>query len=181
VKRPDVKLQDMVILKRLLLEAVPGPRIEFGVLGGKRLKLIAEHDGETFGVDSFEGMAAPTQWDYEPGQRKSQYPAGRLARPMDLAAKAVPGATLIKGFVPEILPEVPDGPYAFAHLDMDQYSPTLGALFWLFNGRFLPGGIVLCHDWFKGRTFLAGGAINEFAAAVMPCTGTEASCAWWVV
>jgi hypothetical protein len=171
---------DGVVLRRLLADAVPGPRIEFGVYGGKVLKVLAGHPGETIGVDSFAGMAPPTARDYEPGHKKSKYKRGRLRLPIEVAAAAVPSAKLIKGFVPDVLAEVPDGPYAFAHLDMDQFAPTLSALQWLFNGRLLPGAIVVAHDWFEGRDFLAGGACNEFAKEV-PFTGTEATRAWWRV
>jgi hypothetical protein len=180
VKRAWAKEEDMRTLQWALTQVPPGPRIEMGVLRGKRLKLIAAHDDVTYGVDSFEGMAEPSVDDYEPGKRKSQYPKGKLAAAIDIAAAAVPNATLIKGFVPEVLERVPNGPYAFAHLDMDQYRPTWSALWWLFAERMLPGGIVLCHDWFEDRTYLAGGAINDFSKA-FPRAGARGSSAWWVV
>jgi hypothetical protein len=176
-----IRAHDARVFQRLLSEPIPdGPRIEFGVNAGKGLKLIAQHTGETVGVDSFEGMAAPTARDFAPGAKETQWPKGKMSRPMFVAAQAVPGAKLIKGFVPKVLSKVPNGPYAFAHLDMDQFDPTLFALEWLFDGRLLPGALVAAHDWYEGRGYLAGGACNKFAEKV-PITGTESRYAWWRV
>lgn len=159
----------------LLAGAPSGPRIEFGVFMGETLALIADHPGETYGVDSFEGMAAETPRDVLNGH--SHYPKGRFAVPPDHARANAPRAHLIQGFVPDILPNVPAGPYAFAHLDMDQYAPTKAALQWIFP-RMVPGGIVCCDDWFAGRQELAAGAINEIDR---PFAGTSGRKAWWIV
>jgi len=157
-----------------LLSTVPdGPRIELGVYRGETLALIANHPGETIGVDSFEGMAAETERDLLDGI--SHYPKGRFAVDMAPAQANAPRARLIKGFVPDILGSVPDGPYAFAHLDMDQYAPTKAALDWIFP-RMMPNGVVCCDDWFAGRGILAAGAINEVAR---PFEGTSGRKAWW--
>ena len=158
--------------ERLLTEAPAGPRIEFGVFRGDTLRLMLDHPGPTIGVDSFAGMAPPGAKDIKDGW--NPYPQGRLAAP----PPALPGATLIKGYVPAVLQRVPAGPYAFAHLDMDHYGPTRAALAWLWD-RMLPGGILICDDWFADRDWLAAGAINDWARLV-PLTGTCERKAWWI-
>ena len=159
--------------EQLLTQAPPGPRIELGVFRGATLRLIANHPGATYGVDSFKGMSAPTAHDIKDGW--NPYPKGRLAAPMT----AIPGATLIQGWVPAVLEHCPAGPYAFAHIDLDQYAPTAAALAWLWT-RMAPGGILCCDDWFADRDWLAAGAINAWAAMTRPLDGTVGRKAWWV-
>jgi hypothetical protein len=161
-----------------ILQDIPGPRIEFGVHKGKALAIIAAHDGATYGVDSFAGMAEPTTADIDP-EGTHQYPKGKLAIGKDAAKQRAPHAILIQGFVPEILGSCPQGPFAFAHVDLDQFAPTQAAIEWLWP-RMLPGSIILCHDWFEGRDYLAGGAINEIAKT-HPLSGTKERYAWWVI
>lgn len=147
----------------LILAMCPnGPRIEFGVFRGATLEKIANHDGVTIGVDTFEGMGAPGRRDTIDG--RSPYPKGRLAAPIEGAASLVPRARLIKGHVPEVLSEICCDGFGFAHIDMDHYLPTIRALEWVWP-RMAPNGIVCCDDWFVGRTQLASGAIAEFAAS----------------
>lgn len=167
---------DMARFLGLLAAAPAGPRIEIGVLSGRTLALIARHADVTYGVDSFEGMGDPTERDIVNGI--NNYPRGRLAVPIEAVRVNVPTAVLIKGFVPAVLKEVPDGPFAFAHLDVDHYEPTKAALAWL-STRMMPGGVLLCDDWFLDQPYLAAGAINEFAQS-RPFTGTDGRKAWWV-
>lgn len=167
---------DVGVFRGLLSAAPVGPRMEIGVLRGSTLAMIAAHSGETYGVDSFEGMAEPGERDIVNGI--NNYPKGRFATPVSIVQQAVPSAILIKGFVPEILSNVPDGPFAFVHLDLDHYGPTNAALEWLFP-RMMAGGILLCDDWFDGQDFLAAGALNEVAIE-RPLSGTNGRKAWWV-
>lgn len=167
---------DLALFRQLLDSCPPGPRIELGVFRGATLKLITEHGGVTYGVDSFAGMAEPGERDIVNGV--NAYPKGRLAVPIKQVRKAVPGAILIKGYVPEVLAQAPDGPFAFAHVDLDHYGPTKAALEWLFP-RMMPGGVLMCDDWFEDGASLAAGAINE-AAVQRPFSGTDGRKAWWV-
>lgn len=144
----------------LLAMAPAGNRIEFGVFRGATLKLIADHRGSTWGVDSFEGMAQPTSRDIKGGL--NPYPKGRLAAPMSQAQSVAPTAHLVRGYVPKVLNSIDVSGFAFAHLDMDQFTPTKAALAWVYP-RMLAGGILCCDDWFADRDWLAAGAINEFA------------------
>lgn len=168
----DMTRQELQCFDGLLAQAPAGPRIEFGVFHGDALRRMAAHEGETIGVDSFEGMPEPTERDIKDGW--NPYPRGRLkADPPN-----VPGARMVRGWVPEVLDDLPDGPYAFAHVDMDQYDSTLAALQWL-RPRMMPGGVLCCDDWFADRDWLAAGAINAVARS-WPLTGTVGRKAWWV-
>jgi hypothetical protein len=177
--------EDALILE-LLAQAPDGDRIEFGVLHGNTLKLLTTFVSRlvprpppwrTIGVDSFEGMGEPSVYDInEKGIH--EYPKGRLAAPIEEVAANAPGAELIKGFVPDILPQVPTGPYAFAYVDMDHYWPTRRALDWLWP-RMITGGIVVADDHFRGRTCLAARAINE-RWMLYPFAGERDNRAWWV-
>jgi len=171
----NVNLQD---LRARLAEAPPGPRVEFGVFRGECLREIARHDGPTIGVDSFAGMAEPTARDIVNGRQP--YPKGRLAAPMAAAARAAPNALLIKGFVPEVLRQILNSDFSFAHVDLDHYAPTRAALDWLAD-RMCPGGLIVCDDWFAGQTQLAAGAINEFAAERGLDLQTKGPMAWMVL
>ncbi len=154
----------------LLAQVPPGPRIEFGVLHGGTLALMVQHDGPTYGVDSFEGFREPGPLD------GTQYPKGRFkVSPEQVNA---PGAVLIKGWVPDVLPELPQGPFAFAHIDMDHYEPTVAALVWIWD-RMLPGGIICGDDYFPNRPLLAARALEEWAN-VHPPAGTQWRKIWWV-
>jgi len=160
----------------LLADALPGPRIEMGIFRGATLAIIAQHPGETIGVDSFAGMAEPTARDMP--DDKNPYPKGRLSCTMNDVAKVVPGVRLIRGYVPAVLTEVPDQLYSFARLDMDHYEPTVAALNWLWP-RMMPGGVLSCDDYFPDNYFLASGAINEFSGS-HPIVGHEGREAWFI-
>lgn len=173
---PDALGMNPAMFQNLLRFAPAGPRIEIGVFRGHTLRLIARHHGETIGVDSFEGMAEPTEHDFVDGV--TRYPKGRLACPMDRVRQEVPSAVLIKGFVPEILADVPDGPFAFAHVDPDHYAPTVAALEWL-DSRMMPGGVLVADDYFPNLDALASKAIKEFAAK-RPIADANGRKCWWV-
>jgi len=80
--------------------------------------------------------------------------------------------------VPDVLVKCPDGPFAFADVDMDHYVPTLAALNWLWD-RMVPGGIIHADDHFPDRDWLASRAINEFTR-LHPLSGEFERRAWWV-
>ena len=171
-------VQEADALCQLMLDAPPGTRIEFGVYQGHNLLEMAQHGGLTIGVDSFCGMPPSTDRDRKDGQ--DPYYAGRLSISLDLVQKYLHGVKnvrLVQGWVPDVLDDIKESGFAFAYVDMDQYDSTLAALRWL-ETRMIPGGIICCDDWIKGRDWLAGGAINEFAKT-RPLTGTCGRVAWF--
>jgi len=97
-------IDEMKMFRRLLSIAPSGDRIEFGVLHGATLTLMCAHPGKTYGVDSFEGMAEPTEFDLFPDGR-NQYPKGRLA--VSMADAAAHTCDLDQGLCARCLGEVP--------------------------------------------------------------------------
>lgn len=139
----------------LLSKAPPGPRIEIGVFRGDTLKLMVHEQHAVYGVDSWDGMAVPTEKDIKDGW--NPYPRGRLRCKKPI----ISGAVLYEGFIPHVFTKVPEVDFAFAHVDVDHFGPTKWSLHYL-HSRMMRGGIVVCDDWFPDRDWLAAGAINEF-------------------
>lgn len=159
----------MVGMAEQALMQAGGDVIEFGVWKGDTFvelgSLANDYNRRIVGVDSFRGMAPNTERDRMHNGRMG-YPQGALACPRGvveakLKQYGITNATLYEGFVPEVLVRLPDGPYAYAHVDMDQYQPTMEALEWLWP-RMSYHGIIACHDYIPGRTFLAHQAIDDF-------------------
>lgn len=157
----------------LLMEAmtnalkVEGAFIELGVFKGASLAHIArfacKHGRIVRGFDSFMGMAEPTDKD------ELYYPKGSLnAHGIDSCVNILrtvgvypDSYKLIQGFIPQSLSEADFDKIAFAHIDLDQYEPTRVSLDWVWS-KLPVGGVILCHDYFKGRQRLAALAIDEF-------------------
>ncbi len=66
-----------------------------------------------------------------------------------------------KGWIPERFPEVTDRTFAFVHIDVDLYQPTLDSLEF-FYPRLEPGGVIVVDDY--GYTQFPGArrAVDEF-------------------
>jgi hypothetical protein len=179
--RPGITMEPAAF-EALLASAPAGLRIEIGIARGATLAVMARHVGSTVGVDSFDGMADPGPHDIKDGH--NPYPRGRLARPYEeLMARFAdnPKVRLIQGWVPDVLTELPEGPYAFVHIDLDHYEPTRATIEWAW-GRMLSGGIICCDDWIAEKDWLASKAINE-QAAIVPFSGTASTArgkAWWI-
>lgn len=74
-----------------------------------------------------------------------------------------PNAVIVQGAVPEVLAELPPGPIAFLHLDMNCAFPERSALVYFWD-RLSPGGIVLFDDYaYYGNEELSR-AIDEIAS-----------------
>lgn len=163
------------------LKDIPeGPRMEIGVHRGETLMAIAQHSGRTYGVDSFEGMPEPTEQDIIGGV--NNYPKGRLAVSESYVASrliraGLTNVKLIRGFVPDVLSRLPEGPFALVHLDIDHYSSTKAALDWLWP-RMMKNGVLCCDDYFPGQRGLAALALDEWAEEY-PITGSEGRKCWW--
>jgi len=121
-----------------------------------------------YAVDSWRGMAPPTDRDVE-SDGTCQYPEGGLATDYAKFEKRIASfgdtVRIVRGFIPDVLEEIGAGVrFAFAHVDLDQYAPTLCALRWIWP-RVVPGGIVAVHDWFFGREILAAAAVVDWIVA----------------
>lgn len=156
----------------LRARALDGARAECGTLRGFSALLMsrlsqaidARFDGSEFHiVDSFEGLSAPRPQDavQDPSApARSFFPAeqGAMACPLEHVQQVLtdfPGVHYHKGWIPEVLRELPEKRWAFVHIDVDLYEPTLGCLEY-FMPRLVPGGIIL-NDDYASPLFPGGG------------------------
>jgi len=72
-----------------------------------------------------------------------------------------PRARIVEGWIPEVLDTLPAPAWAFVHLDLTLYEPTLAALRYFYD-RLSPGGVLICD----GSVFCPGAqkAVDEFSA-----------------
>ena len=160
-------------IEALVLDALAadGDLIELGVYEGDTflgLAALAQlHNRECHAVDSFHGMPPPTARDVE-SDGVCRYPRGAMrASEYDFACRVrragvSDAVSIYAGWIPEVLREVSPGmAFCFAHVDLDQFAPTLAALEWVWP-RMSPEGIVCCHDYFAGKDHLASAAINTW-------------------
>jgi O-methyltransferase len=173
------------MLREVLRCGVPGDLAEFGVWHGTTFMPMAELarvDGRVIhAVDSFCGMAQETSRDGDNYKRGALSVGGsKVFR--HLAAPFGDTVKIHEGFVPDILAELEDVQFAFVHLDLDQYQPTLDALRFLWP-RMSPGGVLICHDWKRGASTLAAGAIADWmteTGAVLAGERKESLHGWFV-
>lgn len=173
-------------IEALFADDVPGDLAEFGVWHGTTFLPMAEqarrHGRVIHAVDSFRGMDEPTEKD------GGEYPKGSLhvhgSNVFRHLVKPYGDTVQIhEGWIPEVLVEMDGARFAFVHLDLDHYRPTLDVLRWLWP-RMNPGGILVCHDWLPWRTphILATAAIAEWfvEAGVMPFNENTESRHIWI-
>ena len=94
-----------------------------------------------------------------PGRRRrSKRPAQSLSPPLQRQRKDVmssfPEVRYHKGWIPEVLETLPEQEWAFVHIDVDLYEPTLGCLEY-FVPRMVKGGCIL-NDDFSSPMFPGG-------------------------
>jgi len=159
--------------------AVPGARVECGAYRGATALLLchvmrserpAFTGADFYLVDSFSGTSASTDHDLiavrDPGgppRRSSFFPPGKT----DVTADSVrgffgdfPEAKICAGWIPGVFDQLPSTPWAFVHLDLTLYEPTLAALRY-FHPRLASGGVIICD----GSVFCPGvqQAVDEFS------------------
>ena len=147
-----------------LTAGVAGDTAEVGVFEGAMswLMLQAAAGRRHHHVfDSFEGLSQPRAVDGD------HWTPGALACAEDvvhhnLAAFAGRFSTY-KGWVPERFAEVQALRFAFVHIDVDLYEPTLASLAF-FYPRTEAGGIIVCDDYNFTTCPGATKAVDEFLA-----------------
>jgi hypothetical protein len=156
---------------------VPGSRAECGVLRGLSALLVAatlRRAAPAFDlkllylIDSFEGLSA-----MHPADALSAGPGGvtysmREGAFGNTSAGHVRGVmedccSIVQGWIPEVLESLPETQWAFVHLDVDLYEPTLGGLEY-FVPRLAPGAVVINDDYLSPLFPGAGQAWDEFFA-----------------
>lgn len=133
-----------------LIDAVPGDTAECGVFEGAGSYLICKANAAspTFKrthhiFDSFEGLSAPSPAD------GAYWHQGDMSRSEGIVRKNLAEFDALefhRGWIPERFSQVSEKRFAFAHIDVDLYQPTLDSLRFFYD-HMSPGGIVLCDDY----------------------------------
>lgn len=151
------------------VEEVEGIWAEFGVYKGKTFKQLVAQGNKVWkyviGVDSFEGMAKPTDKD------GGKYPKGylnaggcwKLRKELEeLAFDEGDDFDIYEGFVPEVFSQLnPYRKYSFCYIDLDHYLPTKQAIDYIWS-KLNSGGLILFDDYVTRYDILATLAIKEF-------------------
>jgi len=142
--------------------AVPGARAECGAYRGATALLLCHalrsgspaFRGSDFHlIDSFSGTSASVEHDLiavrgtdGATRREAFFPAGKTDVTVDEVRgrfAEFPEAAIHAGWVPQVFQSLPERDWAFVHLDLTLYEPTLAALEY-FYPRLAAGGAVLC-------------------------------------
>ena len=158
---------------------VPGHRAECGAYRGATALLLAHawksrdaaFDGSGLHlIDSFSGTSASTPHDLIPvrdngaSRMTGFFPPGKTDVTADLVRgffREFPGARIHEGWIPGVFDTLPGGAWAYVHLDLTLYEPTLDALRY-FHPKLSPGGVIACD----GSAFCPGvqKALDDFSA-----------------
>jgi len=145
---------------------LPGRWAECGVFAGTTslaLCLAARAEDPTFDgsglhlIDSYEGLSALREADMRTERRADgstvtvppPQSSANFAAPMELVRDAMSGfggVMLHKGWIPQVLGQLPEGRWSFVHVDVDLYEPTLACLEYFYS-RMSVGGIIVCDDF----------------------------------
>lgn len=142
-----------------LVREVPGETAECGVYLGATSWLICQLGRPHHAFDSFEGLS-------QPGDNDGPYwKAGSLAATEARVAENLEGydVQLHKGWIPDRFDAVADRMFAFVHIDVDLYQPTLDSIAF-FYPRLSAGGILAFDDYAFSSCPGATRAIDEYMA-----------------
>jgi O-methyltransferase len=145
---------------------LPGRWAECGVFAGtSSLALCLAARAEQAGfdgsglhlVDSYEGLSELRDADMrlerrDDGSTVAVPPprsSSNFAAPIEMVREAMSafgGVRLHKGWIPQVLGELPEDRWSFVHVDVDLHAPTLACLEY-FYPRMSSGGIIACDDF----------------------------------
>ncbi len=141
-----------------------GARAECGVFQGFSALFVARAAALTTGrfdgeglhlIDSFEGFPEPRTEDFIPIRRGGATDNAPAFAQGDAAVSIeqvrgvfhdFPGVQIHRGFIPQVLAQLPDTRWSFVHIDVDLYAPTLACLEY-FYPRMVAGGVIVCDDY----------------------------------
>jgi hypothetical protein len=132
---------------------------ECGVYAGMSMFFVADLCKYRFiGVDSFEGVSEPGEYDND------YFKSKKLAIDISFAKaflKKFNNIDLHKGWVPEVFDKIDDKEYAYVNIDVDLYDPTKNSIeyFW---PKLIKGGVLICDDYGSDKTPGARKAMNDF-------------------
>jgi O-methyltransferase len=159
---------------------VPGARVECGVYRGATALLLCHawrsgqpdfRGDEFYLIDSYAGTSVSVAQDLIPvraddGSARMEpfFPAGKTDTSPELVRgffSDFPKVRICAGWIPQVFATLPARDWAFVHLDLTLYEPTLASLEY-FYPRLSKGGVILCD----GSIFCPGAARawEEFCA-----------------
>ena len=149
-----------------LIEGIAGDPAECGVYKGASSHLIlcanrtAAYPRTHFAFDSYAGLSQPDAID---GQHWS---SGDLSVSLDQVRSNLARlgkVELMQGWIPQRFPEVAQRSFAFIHVDVDLYQPTLDSIEF-FYPRMPPGAVFVCDDYGCSTCPGATAAIDGYLA-----------------
>lgn len=152
-----------------LIAHIPGDTIECGVFEGATSLLILKNAPNWQGqkrthhiFDSFEGCSVPGEFDHRTHFYKGVLSCGEEQVRKKLQ-KYNDRTCYYKGWIPSRFADAEDKSFAFAHIDVDLYDPTLESIKFVYP-RLAEGAVLICDDY--GCTTCPGAtkAIDEFLA-----------------
>ncbi|MFZ5734943.1 MAG: TylF/MycF/NovP-related O-methyltransferase [Pseudomonadota bacterium] len=148
-----------------LVEHLDGDFVEAGCYRGATAELLCEaaqrRGRKVHLFDSFEGLSVPGEFD------GSYWAPGVFSVSVDEIASNLNRfdcCHIYKGWIPSRFKDVPEGPLAFVHIDVDLYQPTWDTLEYFFD-RVVSGGVVICDDYGTDSCPGAKRAVDDFFAS----------------
>lgn len=133
--------------------------VECGVFAGMSMFFTAEFCETNFiGIDSFEGVSEPGEFDSDYFKTK------KLAMDISFAHRVLEkfnNVKLIKGWIPEVFNFLEENEYSYVHIDVDLYEPTKNSIEYFWK-RLVPGGVLICDDFGSAKTIGAKKAMLDF-------------------
>lgn len=132
---------------------------ECGVYAGMSMFFVADLCKNKFiGIDSFEGVSEPGEYDSD------YFKSKKLSISISFAEKILKNfdnVDLYKGWIPEVFDKLNDEQYSYVNIDVDLYDPTKNSIeyFW---PRLIKSGVLICDDYGSDKTPGARKAMNDF-------------------
>ncbi len=169
----DVEIHDRKFVLHSLARSVarlPGDSAECGVLAGASSYLLCaamQRPGRVHHVfDSFAGLSEPGAHDVPRSEHTFRWHKHDLARSLADVRRNLERFSAVEyhpGWIPERFADVASARFAFVHVDVDLYQPTLDSLAF-FYPRLVPGGVLLCDDYGSSACPGAKRAFDEMIA-----------------
>jgi len=164
---PDIRCYFLQTCLRSIKD-VPGDIAECGVREGKSSQFMLyalNADRKLYLFDSFEGLSDPVKGKDSLESAIDARTGRRIfARDVEVVkATFAPWSNveIMQGWIPERFKEVEDKKFAFVHIDVDLYQPTMDSLEF-FYPRLEKHGIIICDDYGSGAYPGARKALDEF-------------------
>jgi O-methyltransferase len=151
----------LYILRQLAMQQknIGADWAECGVYAGMSMFFVADIAPVSFiGIDSFEGVSEPKEFDTE------YFKKVKLQIPIEPALNNLSefnNVKLHKGWIPEIFNDLKKTTYSYVHIDVDLYEPTKDCIEY-FYPKMVSGGVMICDDYGSYKTIGARKAFLDF-------------------